>query len=113
MCSMSMWADDGIEWDITSSNVEFLEGESLNIEREGTNAKTSKDKRESARASVMVDNILTTPDLPNLEHKGDSDIDMNDSDIMSVLDQIMDKELTFSHSPPAPVPASSTSKAVK
>jgi hypothetical protein len=39
--------------------------------------------------------VLATPDLPGLKHK-DSDVDMM-SDIMSVLDQKTDKELTLSH----------------
>ena len=96
VCSMSMWADDDIERSITSSDVEFLEGEDS---KKKSNTKTSrkiKDKPESTRASIdNARRALATPDLSGLKRKADDD-DMND--IMSVLDQIIDKELTLSHS---------------
>ena len=107
MCSscLRLWADDSniLERNITSSDVEFLEGRDF---KENSSAKTSrkiKDKLENAHASIDSNArhvpvlTLTTPDLSGLKHKADCDnVDMNDSDIMSVLDQIIDKELTLS-----------------
>jgi hypothetical protein len=93
---MSMWADDDIERNITSSDIEFLEGED---EKEG-NARTSKkkDKPESTRTAIEnAKNVfkLTTSDLSGLEHEAASeDVNMNDS---SVFDKTIDKELTLSH----------------
>jgi hypothetical protein len=90
--------DDDIERNITSSDVEFLEGEDKD---DMSDAKTSKkDKPEKTRASIH--NALTTPNLSGLEH---TDVNMNISESgldMSVLfwqvDKIViDKELTFSH----------------
>ena len=83
-----MWTDDDIERNITSSDVEFLEGEDL---KKKGNAKTSrkiKDKLQSTRASIdNARHVLVTPDLSSLKRKADDDDDdMND--IMSVLDQI-------------------------
>lgn len=84
MCSMRMLADDSddIERNITSSDVDFLEGEDAEPEDvdEKTNTKTSKTKDKPESAHVSVDN-LTIPDLSSLEH----DVDMNNSDIMSVI----------------------------
>ena len=95
---MRMWTDDNLEQNITSSDIDFLEGED---EEENSNAKISKKKDKPAEsAHVSVDNTkhaLTTPDLSGLEHKADSDVVMNNVDIMSVLDQIIDKKLTLSH----------------
>lgn len=90
----SMWADDDtIERNITSSDVEFLTGEDVEKVSKGT---TKKDKQESNRVHAFVDNakhVLTTPDLSGFEGGADSeDVVMND---MSVLDQIIDKELTL------------------
>jgi hypothetical protein len=91
--STSMWADDDIERNITSSDVEFLTGEDVEKVSNGT---TKKDKQESNHA--FVDNakhVLTTPDLSGFEGGANSeDVVTND---MSVLDQIIDKELTLSH----------------
>lgn len=85
-----------LERNITSSDVEFLEGEDSVKEKKVKTFESLKikDKPEGSR----VDNarhVLATPDLPGLKHK-DSDVDMM-SDIMSVLDQKTDKELTLSH----------------
>ena len=94
--SMSMCADDDIERNITSSDVEFLEGDNS---KDKSNAKktrkvNSKDKPESA--DVPFNNtrhVLKTSDLSaSLIHN--DDVDMN---IMSVHDQMIDKELTLSH----------------
>ena len=76
MCSMRMWADDDIERNITSSDVEFLEGGEISD-------KTSKEKDKPA--SVDKGNT-TPPDLSGIGHR-DKDVDMHDSDIMSVFDQ--------------------------
>jgi hypothetical protein len=79
LCSTSMWADDDIERNITSSDVEFLEGKDSNKK---SNAKTLgkvKDKPESEPFN-NAGHVLTTPDLTGLIH--DDDVDM--SDIMSV-----------------------------
>ena len=93
---MSMCADDDIEQNITSSNVKFLEGDDS---KDKSNAKktrkvNSKDKPESA--DVPFNNtrhVLKTSDLSaSLIH--DDDVDMN---IMSVHDQMIDKELILSH----------------
>jgi hypothetical protein len=93
LCSTSMWTEDDIERNITSSDVEFLEGEDL---KKKGNAKTSrkiKDKPQSTRASIdNARHVLATPDLSGLKRKADDDDDMND--IMSVLDQI-DQISTF------------------
>jgi FixJ family two-component response regulator len=66
-----------------------------------SNTKTSrkiKDKPESTCASIdNARHALATPDLSSLKRKADDD-DMND--IMSVLDQITDKELTLLHTVP-------------
>ena len=88
LCSTSMWADDDIERNITSSDVEFLEGEDL---KKKSNVKTSrkiKDKPESSCASIdNARHVLATLDLSGLKHKADEDDDdMNN--IMPVLDQI-------------------------
>ena len=91
---MRMWTDYNLERNITSSDVDFLEGED---EEKKSNAKVSK-KNKPENAHVSVDNakhVLTTTDLSSLEHKANSDVVMNDVDIMSV--QIIDKELTLSH----------------
>jgi hypothetical protein len=94
---MRMLTDYNLERNITSSDVDFLEGED---EEKKSNAKVPKKKNKPENAHVSVDNakhVLTTPDLSGLEHKADSDVVMNDVDIMSVLDLIIDKELTLSH----------------
>ena len=81
----SMWTDDRIERNITSSDVEFLEGEDFN---EGSDVLKIKDK---PRASI--NNTLATPDLPGFEHKADQlptadhDDDIYMDDIMSVLNK--------------------------
>jgi hypothetical protein len=92
-----MWTDDDIERNITSSDVEFLEGKDSKKENNATSLRKGKDKPESARASF--DNArhgLTTPDLTGLHE--DDDVDMND--IMSVHDQMIDNELTLAHRQP-------------
>ena len=90
-----MWADGDIERNITSSDVEFLEGEDSKEKDDAkTSRKVGKDKLpvESARASSdNARHVLTTPDLSGLLH--DEDVDMN----VSVHDQMIDKELTLSH----------------
>jgi hypothetical protein len=77
LCSTSMWADDDIERNVTSSDVEFLEGEDL---KKKSNVKTSrkiKDKPESSRASIdNARHVLATSDLSGLKRKADDD--MND-----------------------------------
>jgi len=89
-----MQANDDIERNITSSDVEFLEGNDSK-ENSNTTSKTMrkvKDKTESAHAPF--DNALTTPDLPGtLATHDDVDIMMDDI-YVSVHDQIIDKELT-------------------
>jgi hypothetical protein len=80
-----MWADDldDIERNITSSNVEFLEGrDSDSKKKSNATLRKVKDKPESASASF--DNTRHSPDVPGLIH--DHDDDMND--IMSVHDQM-------------------------
>jgi hypothetical protein len=77
---MKTWTDDDIERNITSSDVEFLEGTDM------TDATTSKEKDKPE----TVNKEKTTPERSGVEHKADSDVDMQDSDIMSVLDQIFD-----------------------
>lgn len=81
----------------------------------------SKIKDKSGSSRLAIDNAkrhvfkLTTPDLSDLDQKADSD-DVDMSDIMSVLDQTIDKELTLSHSPAVPttsIQSESTGTAVK
>ena len=79
-------ADNNIEQNITSSDIDFLEGDDI-----------SDAKKDKTEKHVSVGKTRTTLDLSGLECKDDSDVDMLDSDIMSVLDQIIDKELTLSH----------------
>ena len=85
-CLRRTRADNGIEQNITSSDIDFLEGDDI-----------SDAKKDKTEKHASVDKTRTTPDLSGLERKDDSDVDMLDSDIMSVLDQIIDKELTLSH----------------
>jgi hypothetical protein len=75
-----------IERNITSSDVDFLEGEDSGKKGKATTM-MMKDKRENTRS---FDNALTTPpDLSGLKHKASEDVDMGMSDdIMSVLDQL-------------------------
>jgi hypothetical protein len=87
LCSTSMWADDDLERNITSSDVEFLEGEDLKKKSIVKTSRKIKDKPESSRASIdNARHVLATSDLSGLKRKADDDDDMND--IMSVLDQI-------------------------
>jgi len=88
LCSTSMWADDDIERNITSSDVEFLEGEDLKKKSNVKTLRKIKDKPESSHASIdNARHVLATPDLSGLKRKADEDDDdMNN--IMSVLDQI-------------------------
>lgn len=88
-----MWADDEIERNITSSDVEFLEGED---NKEKTTRKEVKKKPASVSASFNnARHVLTTPDLS-------VDVDMND--IMSVFDstKTFKKELTLCTQPGGP-----------
>ena len=95
LCSTSMhWpADEIIERNITSSDVEFLEGED---EEKKSNhpiekvTRKAKDKPENTR--VLIDkakNSLMTSDLSGLQ----VDVEMNDN--RSVHDQMIDKRTYF------------------
>ena len=80
-----MWTDDDIERNITSSDVEFLEGED---HKEKTTKKEVKNKPASVSASFNnARHVLTTPDL-SADHL---DVDMND--IMSVFDSTKTSEM--------------------
>ena len=99
-----MWADDYIERNITSSDVEFLEGQDFN-EGSDVSMKLAKDKPASPRASASINNTLTTPDLSGLKHKADQlptadhDDDIYMDDIMSVLNKPLTWNLLNCHSP--------------
>jgi hypothetical protein len=89
-----MCADDDIERNITSSDVEFLEGDDS---KEKSNAKKTRKVNSKDSADVSFNNtrhVLTTSDLSGASLIHDGDVDMN---IMSVHDQMIDKELTLSH----------------
>jgi hypothetical protein len=91
LCSTSMrLADDYIERNITSSDVEFLL-EGSDVEKKHTNTRKIKTNLKPQSASM-------TTDLSGLK---DCDVDMND--IMLVPEQMTDKGLTLcvfiSHSP--------------
>jgi hypothetical protein len=110
-----MWADDYIERNITSSDVEFLEGEDFNEESDVS--KKIKDKPESPRASI--NNTLATPDLPGLGNKADQlptadhDDDIYMDDVMSVLNKPLTWNLLYrAHCSPTNNPQSE-STAVK
>ena len=68
-----------IEQNITSSDIEFLDGKDSVKKSKAT--MIVKDKPENTPASC--DDALTTADLSGLKHKASEDVDMND-DIMSV-----------------------------
>jgi hypothetical protein len=99
LCFMSMWADDDIEQNITSSDVEFLEGEDSKIKGNVKTSKKIKDRPESTHVSIdNARHVLVTPDLSGLKRKAAADDDMNE--IMSVLEHMIDKELTLLHTVP-------------
>ena len=100
---------DDIERNITSSDVEFLEGheeEDSGKKNKATTGMVIKDKPESITDNA-IDNALTTSDLSGLQNDASEDVEMNDADIMSVFDQIndkVDKGLTLlSHTAPRPL----------
>jgi hypothetical protein len=87
---MSMQADNIIERNITSSDVEFLEGEDEEKKNKGKVTRKAKDKPENTR--ILIDkarHMLTTSDLSGLQ----ADVEMNDN--RSVLDQMIDKRTYF------------------
>lgn len=53
LCSTSMWADDDIERNITSSDVDFLEGNEEKKTR--SHVKTSKNTRVPGEVSFVLD----------------------------------------------------------
>ena len=78
-----MWADDNIERNITSSDVEFLAGDEL--EDKTTRGKTTRKKiPENTRSLIdKARHALMTPDLSGVQPDGD--VDMIMGDIMLVL----------------------------
>lgn len=97
LCLKGMWADDYyIERNITSSDVEFLEGN--DGEKESNGKKKGKMSKPEKRTSVVdkARPLLTIPDLSGLQDDGD--VDMND--IMLVFHHKLTKGLTLSHTQP-------------
>jgi hypothetical protein len=85
-----MHADNIIERNITSSDVEFLEGEDEDKKNNDKGTRKAKDKPENSR--VLIDkarHMLTTSDLSGLQ----ADVEMNDN--RSVTDQMIDKRTYF------------------
>jgi hypothetical protein len=83
---MRMQADNIIERNITSSDVEFLEGKDEEKKNDGKVTRKVKDKPENTR--VLIDkarHMLMTSDLSGLQ----ADVEMNDD--RSVHDQMIDK----------------------
>lgn len=78
----SMWADtNDIERNITSSDVEFLEGGDSQKKSDTMMSKKVEDKQESAHAPFdSASHVLTTSDLSGVIHS--EDVEMND--VMSV-----------------------------
>ena len=73
---MNKQANNVIERNITSSDVEFLEGEDEEKKNNGKVTRKAKDKPENTR--VLIDkarDLLTTSDLSGLQ----ADVEMNDN----------------------------------
>lgn len=97
----STWrADDILDRNITSSDVEYLEGRDLEKKSSGKTTRKIKDKPESTRVSIdNARHMLTASDLSGFQ--ADCDIDMNE--IALVIDQMIDKGTYFiAHSPVDP-----------
>lgn len=84
-CSMNMQADNIVERNITSSDVEFLEGEDEEKKDNGKATRKGKDKPEKGKdkpenTRVLIDkarHMLTTSDLS--ESGLQADVEMNDN----------------------------------
>lgn len=109
LCLASIWADDNIERNITSSDIEFLEGEDEEKKSISKTTRKKKDKPENSRTSIdKAKHALTASDLSS-GLQADGDVDMND--IMLVYDQIIDKGLTLSHTARwTPIPQQSSER---